>query len=219
LIRNKRTPVLLLSAGILLAAVAAAAMTGPASAATTSAAVARSAVQQASRAPVALHASSSAASSTGFELYNLNSHLCLGINKGADDSPAILWDCNGKPNQNWSGPTQCEGDYCQLVNGQPQCLGVAGGALENGSGTLYLNQGTDVVGWQCYSSHPDQYWLPEAIVFNEEFQIQDYVDVGATDQSPACVGVSAGGTTSGDSIVVWPCNGDANQDWEWKPQS
>jgi hypothetical protein len=91
--------------------------------------------------------------SGSFEIINYESGKCLGTSAGHDDADAVQWTCNGAPNQQWHWGGSFEG-FTQLINGNDggnsQCLGIAGGAT---------NQGADAVGWTC-NGLQNQFWLP-----------------------------------------------------------
>jgi hypothetical protein len=150
-------------------------------------------------------------SSTTFEILNYNSlvvskDLCLGITGGEDDAPAVLWPCNGSKNQtwHWSGETINNSFDQQLVNGNNECLGIAGGSSQNGA---------EVVGWSCLTGHPDQYWFPDldAMICGANFE--PFYNYNSGD----VLGVAGNSTTAGASIIQWDnfqqeCN---NQLWSY----
>lgn len=133
--------------------------------------------------------------------WNDQYNKCLGIAGGASDADAVLWDCNGHPDQTWHIGQQNFDGYYQLINGDNQCLGVAGGST---------TEGADIVGWTC-NGHPDQYWLINTNIdcgggFNPilNFNAGGYV-----------VAVAGNSTANGAHIVIWPYQGKCNnQFWD-----
>ncbi len=83
-------------------------------------------------------------------LHNAGSGLCLGI---AGNHNAGQWGCTGHSDQTWhAGQTNADG-YSQLINGNGQCLGVAGANIYDGA---------QLVGTTCLgTAHPDQYWAAD----------------------------------------------------------
>jgi hypothetical protein len=156
---------------------------------------------------------SAVASTDPFEILNLPAQKCLGITAGADDSPAVLWGCNGHPDQHWQWGSCIEGGaFCQLYwvtsNGTHQCLGVSGGST---------SPNARVVGWSCLGAgHPDQYWQ-----FNITGLIcgsGSYAPMYNAKATGKVLGVAAGSTMQGAAIVIYgyqnTCN---NQFWNLKP--
>ena len=95
------------------------------------------------------------AAAASFPLRNYNnSSRCLGISGGRHDAPAILWDCNGHPDQRWRFGAKVHYNgltWYQLIKNDNQCLGVLGSSV---------SQGAKVVGWDC-TGNTDQYWREE----------------------------------------------------------
>ena len=86
----------------------------------------------------------------------LNSNgKCLGISGGstAEGTPAILYSCNGHPDQQWHYGNYASYNgliYYQIVNGHNQCLGVHAGST---------SPAARLVQWPCLNAtHEDQYW-------------------------------------------------------------
>jgi hypothetical protein len=140
-----------------------------------------------------------------FNSLNVGEKLCLGISGGKDDAPAVQWDCNDSANQTWHwGDELGDTGYYQLVNGDDQCLGVAGGSD---------TEGADVVGWTCLGSgHPDQYWtLDDASEADNFYPIFNY-------HSGYVLGVAGNSYEVGASVVQWHFQDEPNnQYWELTP--
>jgi hypothetical protein len=135
-----------------------------------------------------------------FVLFNLNSFLCLGISGGKDDAPAVQWTCEEVANQEWHyGAEYGNSGYYQLINGDGECLGVAGSSK---------SKGARVYGWTC-NGHLDQYWqgvgISDGTVFNNY-------------NSGLVLGVAGNSKAVGAAVVQWPYGGDVetnlNQFWE-----
>jgi len=135
-----------------------------------------------------------------FVLFNLNSFLCLGISGGDDDAPAVQWTCEEVPNQEWHyGSEYGNSGYYQLINGDGECLGVAGSSK---------SQGARVVGWTC-NGHLDQYW--QGVGISDGTVFYNY-------NSGLVLGVAGNSKAVGAAVVQWPFQGDIetalNQFWE-----
>ena len=92
----------------------------------------------------------------------------------------------------------------QIINGKGQCLGIAGGSTD---------EGADVVSYQCYPGHPDQYWfLASTGCGSHEWWFDNY----STDIQDFSMGVAGGSKANGANVVEWAyqqkCN---NQVWEF----
>jgi hypothetical protein len=135
-----------------------------------------------------------------FVLFNLNSFLCLGISGGNDDAPAVQWNCEKVANQEWHyGLEYGNSGYYRLVNGDNECLGVAGSSK---------SQGARVVGWTC-NGHLDQYW--QGVGISDGTVFYNY-------NSGLALGVSGNSKAVGAAVVQWHFQGDIetalNQFWE-----
>jgi hypothetical protein len=131
-------------------------------------------------------------------LVNYNSRLCLGITGGQHNAAAVQWNClTGHPDQQWHTGAANSAGYYQIVNGDGQCLGVAGGSTA---------QGAQVVGWNCLGpSHPDQYWLYDGNITCATFYspIFNY-------KSGRVVGVAGNSTAVGAAVVQFHYQGVCN---------
>jgi hypothetical protein len=84
-----------------------------------------------------------------FEIQNVHTELCIG-SFVKDDSFALQKPCNGSPDEEWHWGASTAG-YEQLINGNGECLGIAGGST---------SAGTIAEVWRCLGpSHRDQYWF------------------------------------------------------------
>lgn len=136
-----------------------------------------------------------------FQIVNYKSGRCLGISGGEDDAPAVLWNCNGSANQSWHWDISVVyfGEYARLVNGDGECLGVAGGSV---------SEGADIYAWSCSTDLPyNQFWATQ------------YTDVDGTLWlgnlgSNMVVGVAGGSTANGAQLVQW--DGLAHPDQYWR---
>ncbi|UBU08452.1 RICIN domain-containing protein [Nonomuraea gerenzanensis] len=119
-------------------------------------------------------------------LRGVGSNRCLDVNGAsqANGAQALLWDCHGQANQQWTSTAAGE----LRVYGT-KCLDV------NGAGTA---DGTAVIIWDCNGQN-NQKWR-----HNADGTI---TAVGAN----KCLDV--GGTANGTTARVWTCNGGANQRW------
>lgn len=94
----------------------------------------------------AVVASPANANVSTWSLDNAEHVHCLTSN-GILDSTAEVYSCNGSSNQTWHWGNFV-GNYGQIVNGDGQCLGIAGGSRSAGA--------TAVV-WRC-GGQSSQYW-------------------------------------------------------------
>lgn len=154
----------------------------------------------------------SASASNVYPIVNENSGLCLGINGGGNDQPAVQWGCNSHPDQHWHWGSQNSyyPGWKQLVNGNGSCLGVAAG-----SGT----EGARVVGWSCLGSgHYDQYWLQD-LALAEDYPCDPGYVPYLNLNSRYVLGVAGNSRAGGAAVVQWgfqgSCSGGANQYWDF----
>jgi Ricin-type beta-trefoil lectin domain len=147
----------------------------------------------------ALAASPAAADPVPFEIKNYKSGRCLGIAGGADDAPAVLWNCNGSPNQMWTWDISIVymGLYARLVNGDGECLGVAGGSLK---------EGADIYGWSCQDAF-NQFWTTTTTGVSGYYYIYNFA-------SQMVVGVSGGSTANGAQLIQWRELTHPDQYWQ-----
>ena len=86
-----------------------------------------------------------------------------------------------------------------------KCLGVYGGNMTNG---------TSIVQWTC-NGNPDQTWEVQTVSGTPGnptwTQIQNYQDPSK------CLGVYGSGTSVPTNLVIWDCNGHADQEWQFVP--
>jgi Ricin-type beta-trefoil lectin domain len=137
-----------------------------------------------------------AGTATAFTIHNLNSGLCLGISGGRDNAPAVQWNCNGHPDQIWqAGSAYGNTGFSQLINGNGQCLGVAGGSTAAGA---------HVVSWTCNTAHQDQYWRQDNFTCaGGYFPILNL-------SSNLVLGVSGNSFSAGAAVVIWPFQNECN---------
>jgi hypothetical protein len=95
-------------------------------------------------------APANAAASETFQLQNIHVEHCITSN-GAKNSNAEVYSCNGSSNQKWHWGTTWRGDYRKLINGDGQCLGIAGGSSARGAAAVV---------WKCNTSD-SQYWYAD----------------------------------------------------------
>ncbi len=114
---------------------------------------------------------------------------CLDVTGASttDGAQALIWDCHGLTNQQWTrtaaGELRVFGDHC---------LDVYGGGTANG---------TKVESWTCNGSTAQKF------TFNTNGTI-------VANGSGKCIDVTANGTANGTLVQLWDCNGGANQKWD-----
>ena len=138
-------------------------------------------------------AATAAYASDSFPVHN-HDGLCLGITGGEDDAPAVQWTCNGSANQTWHWGSSNAAGYTQLINGDGECLGVAGEST---------SEGARIYGWTC-NGHPDQYWAVSPY---------DGYDIFHDYHSGLVLGVAGGSTAVGAAVVQWASTLALNQLW------
>jgi hypothetical protein len=144
----------------------------------------------------------------------VNTSMCLGIRGGLSTpgTPAVLWHCNGNPDQqwHWGNAAVYNGiQYKQLVNGHGQCLGTNGGNI---------GLAVKLVSYTCYgSNHPDQYWVaPTYTNCGSGHFIYDAAAI--LDGSLLVIGTAGGNTsTNGTSIILWPFQDSCNDQMWYVP--
>lgn len=126
--------------------------------------------------------------------------LCLGIQGGKSDAPAVQFTCEVAANQDWHWGSELGAtNYFQLENGDNQCLAVAAGSKARGA---------RVYGWRCLGTgHPDQYWANGA---NSSGKGNGII---INYHSKLVLGVAAGSTKPGADIVQWSIKHTADQFW------
>ncbi|MEV0143800.1 MULTISPECIES: ricin-type beta-trefoil lectin domain protein [unclassified Nonomuraea] len=118
----------------------------------------------------------------------VGSGRCLDVSGAsqANGAQAQIWDCNGRPNQQWTPTGSGE---LRVYGGK--CLDV------NGAGTA---DGTTVITWDCNGQNNQKWRL------NNDGTI---TAVGAN----KCLDVSGAGTANGTKVQIWTCHAGANQKW------
>jgi lysophospholipase L1-like esterase len=120
-------------------------------------------------------------------LSNPQSNRCLDISGGnADGAQALIWDCHGGGNQQWT--RTAAGELRIFGN---RCLDVSG----NGSA-----DGTKIQAWTCNGTAAQRFTT------NTNGTV-----VGAG--SGKCVDVNGAGTANGTLVQLWQCNGTVAQRW------
>jgi len=110
---------------------------------------------------------------------------CLDSGGTASGSRAVLWDCNGGANQQW---TLSSG---QIVGPGGKCLDVSGGVSANN---------TPIILFDCHGSANQQWTLKNG----------EIVGLGGR-----CVDVSQALTANGTGLILFDCHGQPNQLWSY----
>lgn len=110
---------------------------------------------------------------------------CLDGGGTANNTRAVLWDCNGGANQMW---TLSGG---QLVGPGGRCLDVSGASSASG---------TPIILFDCHGG-PNQQW-----------SLKGNTIVGLAGK---CVDVDRAGTANGTGLLLWDCHGGVNQVWSF----
>lgn len=130
---------------------------------------------------------SPAVAATGAAVTSAASGRCLDVkgNLGAPGTPTIIWNCNGQPNQRWS----LDSVGRLLTLDDTRCLVPSGSARGSAAVTATCTSGTGQA-WR--------YTTAGTLV---------HVATGW------CLDVSSAATAAGTPVIVWSCNGQANQRW------
>jgi Ricin-type beta-trefoil lectin domain-like len=177
------------------------ALAGPAVIAAAAFPAASAASAQAAVAPVAASGTSFPAgvfSLVNYNAYEHGSYRCVGISGTA----AGLWNCTYDSDQAWQQGTEYGSTgYYQLENAKDQCLGVSAGSKK---------EGARLVGWDCLSTHKDQYWKVNSHITEDGIEWYSVKNLN----SGYVIGVQAGGYSNGAAVVQWRYQGEPNnQDW------
>ena len=198
---TERTTPFLWGAAVLAFATAATvlAFTAPASAATgtgTSSATASTTINIDNKAVPRPGLKLQAAASGTFNIYNYNAFgKCIGIAHGT----AGDFYCTTNPDQTWHWGAANSTGWKELVNGNGQCLAVAGGST---------SAGASIIGYSCIKT-ADQYWALGS-GFTQLFNYKGTFDTNGTGW---VVGVAGGSTSNGQRLVLWWEDGTDNQLW------
>lgn len=141
---------------------------------------------------------------TGFEINNYD-NLCLGIQGGREDAPAVQWTCQfpAPANQLWHWGSSNGAGWLQIRNGSNQCLGVAGESKQLGA---------LVYAWTC-NGHPDQYWLGGLV--NDPGSLPGSYVVFQNYNSRLYLSVDGCNATRGALINQWGFVNRTCQFWSW----
>ncbi len=93
-------------------------------------------------------------------------------------------------------------------------LSVAGGiSCPIGHGGCWLNDGQNIIVWNTGGSlTPDQHWYSSVNATGTV--VNNYRDqIGRN----LCLGVAGGSSAPGTVLVVWPCEGQPDQEWRIDP--
>jgi hypothetical protein len=134
-----------------------------------------------------------------FQIHNANAGgKCIGISYYL----AGDWNCTTNPDQTWHWGNAIVPGWSELVNGNGQCLAVAGGSDK---------AATAIWGWNCVGS-PDQYWkfFPNGDGTGRIVNYHGWID---PDAEAWVVGVWGGSTENGARLVLYWPDGTRNQDW------
>ncbi|MFE3071830.1 RICIN domain-containing protein [Streptomyces sp. NPDC059247] len=123
--------------------------------------------------------------------YLADNNSCIGID---GSGYAILWSCNGNPDQRWTFAA-AGGGYVRLANEQNGCLDIPQGSTA---------PGTWAIQWQC-NNGTNQQWKVENLP-NNSFRLRNR-------NSGLCLDASGASSANGTHLIQWDCNGGDNQRW------
>src|SRR4051794_18377622 len=129
-------------------------------------------------------------------LRNAAQGLCLDVAgwNGAGDGNALLWECNGDPDQVWSFTPGGE-----LVNALGSCLDVAEYDGAPGRNVdVYRCEGLDDQKWSLVPAGGDRFLLHNR-------------------KQSLCLDVAGKNGNKGDNVALWHCDGGKDQLWSWEP--
>ncbi|MFD7019885.1 RICIN domain-containing protein [Streptomyces sp. NPDC059161] len=131
---------------------------------------------------------------------------CIGSNGGGYNTTAIIWDCNGNPDQQWQFIPAGRDSITKMVeykvmNNLGQCLGISGGSKNwNAKATV----------WSC-NGNQDQLWYYEGPMAGRP---SDWVSLQNVNSS-LCLGGNAGSPVRGTAQIQWSCNRNDDQVWHF----
>ena len=93
-------------------------------------------------------------------------------------------------------------------------LSVAGGIqCPPSHGPCWLNDGQNIIVWSPVGLTPDEFWWTPYTYTSGTLNDGYYDPKG----NRLCIGVAGGSTTPGTGLIVWPCQGQTDQNWEKVP--
>jgi V8-like Glu-specific endopeptidase len=146
----------------------------------------------------------------GFWL-NGKSNLCIGVPGGSTAEGAHLaqYFCDGRKqtddNQYWQLQKRARARFYQIVNGKSgKCIGVRGGSAASGA---------QIVLDSCDAA-PD---APHSQVWEFDYRDSDGKIRLKNSWSGMCIGVDEESTSMGRGLYQYPCDGGADQGWDFIP--
>jgi len=118
-----------------------------------------------------------------------------------DGTYVQLFQCDGSMRQQWDISrvlTPGQDQTIRLLQQESSCLDINSWGTDNGD-VIHL--------WTCHTDDKDPTHQNQEFVYHSDTQ----TFVGT--QSGRCIEAAGGGTTEGTGIVIWDCNGGADQKW------
>ncbi|MEV4140619.1 RICIN domain-containing protein [Dactylosporangium sp. NPDC049742] len=142
---------------------------------------------------------------TGGNLRNAHTGKCLGVANGLAGS----WTCTKGRDQLWhqgNCPLEKPG-YCQVVNGNGQCLAVDGGEV---------TEGRRVWGFPC-SGTDDQYWTALEMMAGQIVNFVNYRGTWQDGEPDYVLAVYGRSMDNGAPVVIWRYHPEF-PDHTWSPE-
>ena len=144
-----------------------------------------------------------------FALVNVRSGKCLDVTALSHDDGARIeqWSCNGGENQAFTLRPAGDGSFDLVGAGSGKCVDVAGASGDDGA---FVQQ------WGCVGA-ANQRWRIENVDRQTGAALVNQLLVSQL--SGTCVDVTGAKTDNGSPLMVFPCNGGANQRWDLLPET
>jgi hypothetical protein len=129
---------------------------------------------------------------------------CMGIDGASQANGALAkqFDCDGRLNQGWRLRSDASTATTIATNANSgKCLGVDRGSTTPGANVGQFN---------CDGS-ANQRWVLNAVGGTTESPIVTLIN--RTPNSGICIGVDRGSTAAGAQLMMFSCDGRANQQW------
>lgn len=133
-------------------------------------------------------------------LFDYNSFRCIGI--AAGQPYAAQWDCTANHDQVWHSGLTVASNWVQVINGNNQCLGTAGGNT---------TRGTRITAFSCAGDPNNQFWSFVPAPVSGTYYLENFA--AALAGRNYVVGVEGGSTANGAKLVLWDMLTHPDQYW------
>jgi hypothetical protein len=137
------------------------------------------------------------------EIKNHNSPFCIAVANAStvNGASTVQWDCQGYSHEAWiiNNPSLAWSPIKNENSGQ--CL-----AIGNGSDT----PGAKAIQWPC-NGQAEQLWSISPESDTSPGHPRSLVNY----KTRQCLAIGGGSQARGAAVIQWPCNGQAEQKWEF----